>query len=200
MEKYYKILEIHPNATEQEVKQAYRDMVKVWHPDRFAHDIRLQKKAEENLKKINDAYDRIVYHLNNSHKRQQSQQYERTEKQKKTASQPPPQQPHNSWICPDCLRTNYINNLSCGCGFRTNKVEVTTYKADQSSADLYDVILFNRGMNNKDRANFLARYLLKRFPNSKEADFIKNNSYRKEKPPRQTKPNKLRHLKKNRGG
>ena len=92
MEKYYKILEIHINATEQEVKQAYRDMVKVWHPDRFTHDIKLQKKAEENLKKINDAYQRIVDHLNNSHKRQQSQQYERTEKQEKRASQPPPRQ------------------------------------------------------------------------------------------------------------
>lgn len=198
MEKYYKILEIHTNATEQEVKQAYRDMVKVWHPDRFTHDIKLQKRAEENLKKINDAYQRIVDHLNNSHKRQQSQQYERTEKQEKPDSQPPPQRPHYSWICPDCLRTNDSYNLSCGCGFRTNEVEITTYKTDQSSAALYDVILFNRRINHKDRAKFLARYLLKRFPNSKEADFIKKGS-QSATPPRQTKPNKLRHLKKNWG-
>lgn len=92
MEKYYKILEIHINATEQEVTRAYREMIKVWHPDRFPNDIKLQKKANEKLKEINDAYQRIINHLKNSHKQQQSQQYERTEKQDKQASQPPPRQ------------------------------------------------------------------------------------------------------------
>src|SRR3989338_448363 len=199
MEKYYKILEVHTNASEPEVKQAYRDLVKVWHPDRFTHDIKLQKRAEEKLKEINDAYQRIVDHLNNVHKRQQSQQYQRTEKQEKSASQPPPKQSYNSWICPKCLRTNYFSNLSCSCGFRTNEIEVKTYKADLSSADLYDAILFNRSMDYTDRANFLARYLLIRFPNSKEADFIKNGSQSATPPRQQTKPNKLRHFKKNWG-
>ena len=92
MEKYYKILEIHTNATEQEVTQAYRDMVKVWHPDRFPNDIRLQKRADRKLKEINNAYERIVEHLKNPHKQQQSQQYERTEKQEEQAAQPPPRQ------------------------------------------------------------------------------------------------------------
>lgn len=198
MEKYYTILEIHANATEQEIKQAYRDLVKVWHPDRFTHDIKLQKRAEEKLKEINDAYQRIIDHLNNSHKRQQSQQYERTEKKEKTSSQPPPSQPHDSWICPECLKINYINNLSCGCGFRTNGAELKTYKADRTSADLYDAILFNRSMNYTDRANFLSRYLLIRFPNSKEADFIKQSS-RSATPPNQVKPTKLHHVKKHWG-
>ena len=92
MEKYYKILEIHTNATEQDVKQAYLSMVKVWHPDRFPNDIKLQKRQTKKLKEINDAYQRIINHLKNSHKQQQSQQYERTEKQEKQASQPPPRQ------------------------------------------------------------------------------------------------------------
>src|SRR5208283_2172503 len=138
MEEYYKILEIHPNATEQEVKQAYRDLVKVWHPDRFAHDKKLQKKAEEKLKEINHAYQRIIAHLNNSRTRQQSQQYQRTEKKEKATSQPPPQQPHESWICPECLRTNYTNNLSCDCGLKTNQEEIEIYKTVRSSADVYD--------------------------------------------------------------
>lgn len=198
MEKYYKILDLSTNATEQEVKQAYRELVSIWHPDRFMHDIKLQKRAEEKFKEINDAYHRIANHLNNSHKRQQSQQYQRTEKQEKPASQPPPKQPHNSWICPECLRTNYIYNLACGCGFKTNSAEIEIYKADRSSADLYDAVLFNRSMNYTDRANFLARYLLVRFPNSKEADFIRKSSQSAPRP-RQTKPNKLRHLKKNWG-
>jgi tetratricopeptide (TPR) repeat protein len=43
-------------AGPEEIKQAYRDLVQVWHPDRFAGNPRLQRKAEEALKKINLAY------------------------------------------------------------------------------------------------------------------------------------------------
>jgi hypothetical protein len=50
------ILEIEPGATIPEMRQAYRDLVNVWHPDRFAHNPRLRKKAEEKLKEINQAY------------------------------------------------------------------------------------------------------------------------------------------------
>jgi cytoskeletal protein RodZ len=44
----------------QELKSAYRDLAKVWHPDRFAHDPRLQQKAQEKLKEINDAYEQLI--------------------------------------------------------------------------------------------------------------------------------------------
>ena len=172
MEKYYRILDLPPNASEQEVKQAYRELVKVWHPDRFTHDIKLQRRAEEKLKIINDAYQRIVDYLNNPYARQQSQQYQ-SEKREKPDSQAPPKQPYNSWICPACLRTNYMDNLSCGCGFRSNAADVETYSTKQTAAGLYESILFNKNMNYMDRAAFLSRYLLIRFPNSKEAEFIK---------------------------
>ena len=55
----YRTLGISPNSTRAEVKQAYRDLVTVWHPDRFARDGRLQRKAEDQLKVINIAYDQI---------------------------------------------------------------------------------------------------------------------------------------------
>jgi len=55
----YRILELEPGATLEEVKRSYRDLVKVWHPDRFPNDPKLQKKGEEKLKQINLAYDRI---------------------------------------------------------------------------------------------------------------------------------------------
>ncbi len=54
-----KKLGLSPGASQEEVNQAYRDLVTVWHPDRFANNLRLQKKAEENLKEINAAYEYI---------------------------------------------------------------------------------------------------------------------------------------------
>jgi hypothetical protein len=50
------VLALRPGATPVEIKQAYRDMVKVWHPDRFGSDPRLRQKAEDKLKQINKAY------------------------------------------------------------------------------------------------------------------------------------------------
>ncbi len=55
----YRILGLPPGASKQEVKRAYLDLVQVWHPDRFAHNPRLQKKAEDNVKRINEAYETL---------------------------------------------------------------------------------------------------------------------------------------------
>ncbi len=50
------ILALRPGATPVQIKEAYRDLVKVWHPDRFGSDARLRVKAEEKLQRINEAY------------------------------------------------------------------------------------------------------------------------------------------------
>jgi hypothetical protein len=50
---------VNPAATDEEVRVAHRDLTKVWHPDRFAHDAEMQRKAQEKLKAINMAYDTI---------------------------------------------------------------------------------------------------------------------------------------------
>ncbi|MBW4537800.1 MAG: GUN4 domain-containing protein [Myxacorys chilensis ATA2-1-KO14] len=54
--RYYQILELEPEATQTEIKQAYRDLILVWHPDRFCDHPRLQQKAEDKIKQINAAY------------------------------------------------------------------------------------------------------------------------------------------------
>ena len=53
------MLDLPPDATQEEVKRAYRELAKVWHPDRFTGDPKLQQKAQEKLKQINSAYERI---------------------------------------------------------------------------------------------------------------------------------------------
>ncbi|MCK5821785.1 MAG: TerB family tellurite resistance protein [Bacteroidales bacterium] len=56
----YTILEIDKNATDDEIKKAYRKMAVKYHPDKVAYlgdDIK--KKATEKFKKLNSAYERI---------------------------------------------------------------------------------------------------------------------------------------------
>lgn len=56
----YKILEVSPDASDEEVKKAYRAAALKYHPDRVSHlgeDMR--KKAEETFAKVNEAYDKI---------------------------------------------------------------------------------------------------------------------------------------------
>jgi DnaJ-class molecular chaperone len=55
----FQILEIDRHASIEEVKQAYKDIVNVWHPDRFSENPRLRGKAERKLKEINAAYEKV---------------------------------------------------------------------------------------------------------------------------------------------
>ena len=59
-DKNYKILEIDPSASNDEVKKAYRKMAIKYHPDKVAtlgEDV--QKAAEEKFKAVNQAYEAI---------------------------------------------------------------------------------------------------------------------------------------------
>lgn len=53
----YRILDVPPNATEDQIRHAWRELNKVWHPDRFGQDEALRRRAEEKLKEINRAYE-----------------------------------------------------------------------------------------------------------------------------------------------
>ncbi|MDP4222694.1 MAG: TerB family tellurite resistance protein [Bacteroidota bacterium] len=56
----YKILEIERNATDEEVKKAYRRMAMKYHPDKVSHlGEEFRKTADEKFKKVNEAYERI---------------------------------------------------------------------------------------------------------------------------------------------
>lgn len=55
-DQYYKILGLEATATPAEVKQAYRKLVKKWHPDRFIDRPQLLAKAQQEITKINQAY------------------------------------------------------------------------------------------------------------------------------------------------
>ena len=52
-EDYYEILGIKKDATEAEIKKAYRKLALKWHPDKNPDN---REEAEEHFKKINEAY------------------------------------------------------------------------------------------------------------------------------------------------
>ena len=54
----YQVLGISPNATDDEVKNAYRQLARKYHPDNYV-DNPLADLATEKMKEINEAYDEI---------------------------------------------------------------------------------------------------------------------------------------------
>ena len=54
----YKVLGISPNATDDEVKKAYRELARKYHPDNY-RDSDLADLAGEKMKEINEAYETI---------------------------------------------------------------------------------------------------------------------------------------------
>ncbi len=55
MKDYYRILDLSPDASQKEIKEAYRLLALVWHPDRFPKGSKARKLAEEKFKEINEA-------------------------------------------------------------------------------------------------------------------------------------------------
>ena len=55
----YSVLGITPEATDEEVKQAYRALARKYHPDNY-QDNPLADLAEEKMKEINEAYEAIT--------------------------------------------------------------------------------------------------------------------------------------------
>ena len=58
----YKVLGVSPNASEEEVKSAYRQLVKKYHPDNYA-DSPLADLANEKMQEVNEAYDMVMNRL-----------------------------------------------------------------------------------------------------------------------------------------
>lgn len=53
MEDYYQILNVNRNASDEEIKKAYRKLALKWHPDKNED----KQKASEMFKKIGEAYE-----------------------------------------------------------------------------------------------------------------------------------------------
>lgn len=86
----YSVLGVDPSASDDEVKKAYRELARKYHPDNYQNNP-LADLAEEKMKEINDAYDTITksragsgssggyqYGYQSQQTRQSYQNYQRT--------------------------------------------------------------------------------------------------------------------------
>jgi hypothetical protein len=54
------ILELSGNPSPTEIRDAYRLLVKVWHPDKHEHDPKVNRMAHSKIKEINEAYEWLI--------------------------------------------------------------------------------------------------------------------------------------------
>ena len=54
----YSVLGVKPDASDQEIKKAYRELARKYHPDNYV-DNPLADLAEEKMKEVNEAYEAI---------------------------------------------------------------------------------------------------------------------------------------------
>lgn len=83
MKNPYEVLGIKQNATEKEIKAAYKKLVRKYHPDQYANNP-LSDLAEEKLKEINEAYDSLM--KNKGTNDYQNQSYHNTNHQQYNSS------------------------------------------------------------------------------------------------------------------
>ncbi|MEM9508932.1 MAG: DnaJ domain-containing protein [Cyanobacteria bacterium P01_E01_bin.35] len=60
---WYEILGVSRTASPKTIKEAYRELAQLWHPDRYVDDPELKARAEEEIKEINQAYSEIKAYL-----------------------------------------------------------------------------------------------------------------------------------------
>lgn len=62
LQECYKVLGVKPNASAQEIRKAYLELVKRWHPDAHSHAQNSQAEAKNRFFQIQTAYEQIQAH------------------------------------------------------------------------------------------------------------------------------------------
>lgn len=61
----YEVLGVNRGATKEEIRDAYRELVKKYHPDKFMNNPDMKALAEEKIKEVNEAYKYLLEQFDN---------------------------------------------------------------------------------------------------------------------------------------
>jgi len=122
MKDYYLILGVQPNASAAEIRSAYRDKLRFYHPDHWRDSPQMLQKAEEQAKEINEAYEilkdadrRASYdnerfaHSSDFGEDKEDEYWQQTEAGEKQSDNTYQQQQYS---CPICNRVDMVKEVS----------------------------------------------------------------------------------------
>ncbi len=78
-----------------------------------------------------------------------------------------------SWICPACLSTNDTDVYTCSCGLTINEDVMENFGESITPSELLKEISSYSFIDAQERVELLTFYLIKRFPDSSEAQDLK---------------------------
>ncbi len=61
-ERYCELLEVSPGASPEEIQRSFRELIKIWHPDRFADQPELQIRATRKTSELTKAFQWLRRH------------------------------------------------------------------------------------------------------------------------------------------
>ena len=117
MRTYYEILELPASASQDEIRESYRILAEVWHPDRFGTSGKKWELANLKMKELNAAFDVLKDPQKRSKYDNEIKQASRPDKRQKPAhtnntcnneagqasgSDKPPKPAHTRTICVNC--------------------------------------------------------------------------------------------------
>jgi hypothetical protein len=74
-----------------------------------------------------------------------------------------------TWVCPACLSLLPLSLLRCQCGYIAEQSFLRYFRGDVTSSELYETVRNEFRGGYEEKALFLSRYLVKRFPEAEEA-------------------------------
>ena len=67
-QEYLKVLDLTENASLEDIKKSYRELLQIWHPDKCGTNENLQKRANKKTREINKAYSYLTENYTNDFK------------------------------------------------------------------------------------------------------------------------------------
>ena len=164
LEKHYQVLGLKPGASLEEVNQAYKDLVFIWHPDRVPRENeRLVQKSVEKLQQINEARDSLrSYH-------------------RKYPSQPANGKPNNSYSANPYYRDRsqtYSRSAKSASNSYQHKSDYSSYSNPRSS-QTWDYRAYYTTSSNKGDQAYNSRDGYQDFRESGYSSSSQTNNYKR---------------------